>query len=177
MKKLLLAALLATLPAAAWSQSKQKDCGPLPPGFEGTAFTGDGDTIYGVGFRPGIRLWGSNAPELRDHDKAETIPGMRARALTADVLAAAGNKVACQSIEWDGYCRVVASCTAGGKDLTMELLKAGLSYGYYLAKHPARVDQALAYSDAEAAARKARVGLWPYWLGEKPPVEQSTVRP
>ena len=94
---------------------------------------------------------------------------MRARALTADLLAAAGHKVICTAIEWDSYCRVVATCTAGAKDLTMELLKAGMSYGFYLAKHPDRVDQALAYSNAEGAARKARVGLWPYWLGEANP--------
>jgi endonuclease YncB( thermonuclease family) len=162
---------MAVLPVTtAWPKSpnEARDCGPLPASFEGTAFTGDGDTIYGVGFKPGIRLWGSNAPELRDSDKAETIPGMRARALTADLLAAAGHRVSCQSIEWDGYCRVVATCTAGGKDLTLELLKAGMSYGFYLAKHPDRVGQALTYSNAEVAARKARVGLWPYWLGEAP---------
>jgi endonuclease YncB( thermonuclease family) len=112
-------------------------------------------------------------PELRDHDKAETIRGMRARALTADLLAAAGHKVSCQSIEWDSYCRVVATCTAGGKDLTLELLKAGMSYGFYLAKHPDHIAQALSYSNAEAEARKERRGLWLYWLGERPPVERS----
>jgi endonuclease YncB( thermonuclease family) len=177
MKNLLFATLLITLPATAWSQSRPKDCGALPPAFDGVAFTGDGDTIYGVGFKPGIRLWGSNAPELRDLAKAETIVGMKARALTADVLAQAGHKAHCEPIEWDAYCRVVATCTAGGKDLTLELLKAGLSYGYYLARHPDHVDQALAYSNAEAEARKARVGLWPYWLGEKPLVEPAPRQP
>jgi hypothetical protein len=47
------------------------------------------------------------------------------------------------------------------------LLKAGLSYGFFLAKHPDRVAQALAYSNAAQAARKARVGRWPHWLGEQ----------
>jgi endonuclease YncB( thermonuclease family) len=164
MKKALFAALLLILPSAAMAQPPKKDCGELPPGFEGIAFAGDGDTIYGVGLRPGIRLWGSNAPELRD-DKTETVAGMRARAFTADRLAEAGNKVSCQAIEWDAYCRMMATCTAGGKDLTLELLKAGLSYGFYLAKHPAHVDQALTYSNAEAEARKAGKGLWPMWLG------------
>jgi hypothetical protein len=49
----------------------------------------------------------------------------------------------------------------------MELLKAGLSYGFFLAKYPDRVAQALAYSNGAQAARKARVGRWPYGLGEQ----------
>lgn len=177
MKKLPLLVALLTLPATAWSQPKPKDCGPLPPPAEKVAFAGDGDTIYLVGWPWGVRLWGSNAPELRDHDKAETIPGMKARALTASRLSQGGNKASCEPIEWDSYCRVVATCTSGGKDLTLELLKAGLSYTYYLAKHPALVDRAMSYAKAEEDARKARAGLWPYWLGEKPLVEQASPRP
>jgi endonuclease YncB( thermonuclease family) len=178
MKKLLLAAALTLLPAAAWSKPPHRDCGPLPLTFEGVLFTGDGDTIYGVGFKPGIRLWGMNAPELRDSDKAETIPGMRARSLVADLLTEAGHKGRCEPIEWDGYCRVVATCTtAAGKDLTLEVLKAGLAYGFYLAKHPDHLKQAEAYDQAEYDARKAGRGLWPYWDGQKPAVEQSEAKP
>jgi endonuclease YncB( thermonuclease family) len=161
------AALLSAFALPALAQQK-KDCGALPPVFDGIAFTGDGDTIYGVGLKPGVRLWGLNAPELRDGAKAETVPGMRARALVADLLAAAGHKVHCAPIEWDGYCRVVATCTTGaGVDLTLASLQAGLAYGFYLARHPDQVETALKYSNAEAAARKERKGLWPEWLGEK----------
>jgi endonuclease YncB( thermonuclease family) len=177
MKKALLAAVMVaiSLPAAvlakqgrdqpAWCHDK-----PLPDAFEGMAFTGDGDTIYGVNFKPGIRLWGMNAPELRDAAKAETVPGMRARSLVDDLLAEAKHQVRCEPIEWDGYCRVVATCTtAKGVDLTMATLQAGLAYGFYLSKHPALMERALAYSDAEVASRKARIGLWPQWQGEKVP--------
>ncbi len=144
-----------------------KDCGPLPPVFEGVAFVGDGDTIYGVGFKAGIRIWGMNAPELRTRDKAETVPGMRARALVADLLADAGHQVRVDPIEWVVYCRVVATVrTARGVDLTLAAIEAGMAYGFYLARHPARVETALAYSDAEAVARKEHRGLWPIWLGE-----------
>ena len=165
----LAAALTALLALPAAAQSSKKDCGALPEAFEGVAFVGDGDTIYGVGFRPGIRLWGMNAPELRDSAKAETIPGMRTRALISDLLAASDNKARCTPIEWDGYCRVVATCTtAKGADLTLATLQAGLAYGYYLAKHPQLVTTALAYSNAEVEARKERRGLWANWMGEKP---------
>ena len=117
-----------------------RDCGPLPPVFEGVAFVGDGDTIYGTGFKAGIRVWGMNAPELRTRDKAETVPGMRARALVADLLADAGHKVRVDPIEWDGYCRVVATVrTARGVDLTLAAIEAGMAYGFYLARHGANI--------------------------------------
>lgn len=171
MKAALLAAVLAAiaLPVAAKSPPKTaKECGPLPAAFEGVGFVDDGDTISVVGVRPGIRLWGLNAAELRDHQRAETMAGMKARALVADLLAAADNKVRCEPIEWDKYCRVVSTCLTGtGVDLTMAALKAGLAYGFYLAKHPQNVDTALAYSRAETEARRERRGLWPVWMGEK----------
>jgi endonuclease YncB( thermonuclease family) len=164
------AALALLVPTAAPAKTPEppKECGALPPAFDGTLFVGDGDTYNGVGYRAPIRVWGMNAPELRDRDKAETVPGMRARAFVADLLAAASNKAACRPIEWDRYCRVVASCTTGnGKDITLETLKAGFAYGFYLWKHADRVDQAVAYSNAEAEARREKRGLWPQWLGEK----------
>lgn len=171
MKTALLAAGLVALalPVAAKSPPKQpKECGALPGAFEGVGFVGDGDTINVVGMRPGVRLWGLNAAELRDRQHAETMPGMKARALVADLLTSADNKVRCEPIEWDSYCRIVATCLTGdGTDLTMASLKAGLSYGFYLAKHPQLVDTALAYARAETEARRERRGLWPIWMGEK----------
>jgi endonuclease YncB( thermonuclease family) len=173
-KKALLAAVLVAISTPAWS----KDCGPLPTTFEGTAFTGDGDTIYGVGFKPGIRVWGMNAPELRDAQKEETVAGMQARARTADLLAEAGHKARCEPIEWDGYCRVVAVCTtATGVDITLDLLQHGLAYGFYLGRHPDKVDLALKYSMAEYEARKAKAGLWPYWMGQRPLVAERASQP
>lgn len=94
------------------------------------------------------------------------MPGLRARAWVADRLADADHKVRCDPIEWDGYCRVVATCTtAKSVDLTLPTLQASLAYGYYLAKHPALVARALAYSESEATARRENRGLWPVWLG------------
>lgn len=164
-----LLALFAVAPIAAQAAPPaKKDCGTLPGAFAGATFAGDGDTIYTIGVKPGIRLWGMNAPELRDGSKAETVPGMRARALVADLLAASKQQARCEPIEWDSYCRIVATCTtAAGADLTLATLTAGLAYGFYLSKHPDRLDQAITYADAETEARKAHRGLWPQWLGEK----------
>ncbi|MBX9944907.1 MAG: thermonuclease family protein [Reyranella sp.] len=174
MKTAVLAAVL-TLAAIAPAQAQKGPAGAakcytqgaLPETLAGIAFAGDGDTIHGAGWSWPVRLWGLQAPELRDRAKADTSPGMRARAHLADVLAAGDHRVTCTPIEFDAYCRVVATCRTGaGVDLTASVLEAGLAYGYFLAKHPSRVDQALAYSKAEAAARKAERGLWPTWLGK-----------
>jgi endonuclease YncB( thermonuclease family) len=160
------AALAATaLPAAARSQTK--DCGQLPGPYDGLLFTGDGDTLYGAGFGPPIRLWGVQAPELRDTSKQETVTGMRARALVEDLLAANGYKAHVEPAKWDRYCRAVAVVTVGGKEPALELIRAGLGYGFYLSEtKPYGEAKSVAYGTAEAAARKARLGLWPQWLGE-----------
>ncbi|MFN4018221.1 MAG: thermonuclease family protein [Reyranella sp.] len=171
MKTPLLAAVLVafSLPVAAKSPPKAaRECGALPATFEGVGFVDDGDTINVVGMRPGVRLWGLNAAELRDRQRAETVAGMKARALVADLLTEADNKVRCEPIEWDKYCRVVSTCLTGaGVDLTMATLKAGLAYGFYLAKHPQLVETALSYAKAETEARREKRGLWPVWMGEK----------
>ena len=169
MKALPLALTLAAIAAPALAQqTPPKDCGALPGAFTGVAFAGDGDTIYGVDYKPPIRLWGLQAPELRDAAKGESTAGMRTRAALEDLLAASGWKVRCAPRKWDRYCRVVASCTAGNVDVSLELVRAGLAYGFYLSDvAPADVATAIAYAQAEADARKARRGLWPQWLGEK----------
>lgn len=169
---LLATVLVAVAASAAHAQNKPKrDCGELPGTFVSVAYVGDGDTIYAPN-RPPVRLWGVDTPELRDPGKVWTVPGMRARAFLADLLQRAGNQVACRPLEWDSYCRTVASCSAKAADsgevfsLTLEILKAGYGMSFYLAKHPDHADEAAVYSRAEFEAREARRGLWPMWLGE-----------
>jgi endonuclease YncB( thermonuclease family) len=173
-KILLLGAVLAALTTPAWS----KDCGPLPGAFDGVAFSGDGDNIYGIGFPHSIRLWGINAPEERDGQKAETVPGMRARAALEDLLERSDHKVRCEVLKFDPYCRIVAWCKAGDADLGLEMLKRGMAFGFYLSE-PVHGDAtlSLAYAAAEAEARHTQKGLWPGWLGIKPAVEQAPPRP
>jgi endonuclease YncB( thermonuclease family) len=157
---------LVALPAGA--DTPKKDCGQLPGTFEGLVFSGDGDTIYGVGYAPSIRLWGIQAPELRDKQTGqESTAGMRTRAALEDLLAASGHRAKCEPRKWDRYCRVVASCSAGTTDVSLELLKGGMAYGFWLSDTaPDKVALSVSYATAEAEARKARRGLWKDWLGE-----------
>jgi endonuclease YncB( thermonuclease family) len=79
----------------------------------------------------------------------------------------------------------VATCTAGGQDIALQLLKAGLAYGFGLNSsapetRDAVIARRLAYAKAEEDARHARIGLWPAWLGETSPgtpVERPAARP
>jgi len=158
----------AALPVAAIAQDAPQKCGNLPDAFEGLAFSGDGDTIYGIGYTPPIRLWGIQAPELRDKQTGqETAAGMRTRAALEDLFAASGHRVTCEPRKWDRYCRVVASCKTGNVDVSLALIKAGLAYGFWLSDTaPDKGAVSVAYAAAEAEARQARRGLWPQWLGE-----------
>lgn len=165
----LAAALTALLVLPAGAEPPKKDCGPLPATFEGLVFSGDGDTVYGVGYAPPIRLWGIQAPELRDKQTGqESAAGMRTRAALEELLAASGHRAKCEPRKWDRYCRVVASCAAGTTDVSLELLKGGMAYGFWLSDTASdKAALSVAYAMAEAEARKERRGLWPIWLGEK----------
>jgi endonuclease YncB( thermonuclease family) len=179
MKLLSLLAALLSLSTAAHAQQtgKPADCGALPETWSGTAFAIDGDTLAGVGLKPHIRIWGIQAPELRDAAKQETVPGMRARAALADMITAGAGGVSCRVTKFDRYCRLVAVCVAGKDDafttdtalhLGMRMLAAGMAYGFYLEDvPPTRPDLGERYDRAEFSAREKRIGLWKMWLGEK----------
>jgi endonuclease YncB( thermonuclease family) len=179
----LLTSLLVTMAIAgvAMAQERRQDCnrqGPMPKTWEGLAFATDGDSLAGIGLKPPLRLWGMRAPQLRDKDEQETVPGMRARAALEDMLTASDHNVSCRIHGWDGVCRLVAQCAitaewptgskAQSHDLALRLVEDGLAYGFGL-------DDALAWDkDAsakiahfEALARQARKGLWPIWLGDR----------
>ncbi|WP_428673657.1 thermonuclease family protein [Reyranella sp.] len=153
---------------------------PVPPLVEGRASAVDGDTLAIAG-HPRLRLWGIQAPELRDRRSGvETGPGMQARAGLADRLARGGDDpVHCRPSKWDHWCRLVATCEAASgngpdgrpvyEDLSAGLLRDGMAYTFMLddtegrrAEDSGRADE---YSRAESAARKGRIGLWPIWMG------------
>lgn len=172
-----LLAALWLLPAAGavaqQSSAKPADCGPLPADWTGTAFAIDGDTLAGVGLKPHIRIWGIQAPELRDAAKQETVPGMRARASLDDLLAPAGNKVTCRIAKFDRYCRIVAQCTANARgpastvpiDIGAQMLVLGQAYGFYLEDTlPWDTDAGTRYIGEERAARERKRGLWQEWM-------------
>jgi endonuclease YncB( thermonuclease family) len=146
--------------------------GELPKAWQGQAFAIDGTTLAGIGLKPHLRLWGIQTAELRDKQTGqETVPGMRARAALADLLAKSDHKLKCRPIKFDRTCHLVAQCSlddAQAGDLGGGLIAAGMAYGFLLDDLPAWEPRAgQRYADAEFEARKAKRGLWPMWLGEK----------
>jgi endonuclease YncB( thermonuclease family) len=90
---------------------------------------------------------------------------MAARAALADLLAAGA--LHCRPTKWDRWCRAVATCDSGGVDLSAALLDAGMAYGFMLDDPVGDTgERAADYARREAAARKARAGLWREWLGD-----------
>src|SRR5215470_12770549 len=153
------------------------DCtamGVLHEAWSGAAYAIDGDTLVGVGLKPAIRLWGIQAPELRDGAKNDTVQGMRARAALEDLLGKSDHKLKCRVARFDRECRVIAQCSldagADSIDVGGAMIASGMAYGYLLAETlpwEPKASQRYADADAEVEARKARRGLWPVWLGEK----------
>ncbi len=147
---------------------------PVPAAFEAEAYAIDGDTLAFVGLKPHVRIWGIQAPELRDRDNLETVPGMRSRAALEDLVATAARKLSCRPTQWDRYCRLVAVCNArtqnalASTDLGLNMLSLGMAYGFYLDADAIAglPDLSRLYASHEAAARKNRIGLWPIWMGD-----------
>jgi len=185
---LLLAVVIALAAEALAQQSKRPPPPPPPPAdpdrpdctsmgalheaWSGAAYAIDGDTLVGVGLKPAIRLWGIQAPELRDGAKNDTVQGMRARAALEDLLGKSDHKLKCRVARFDRECRVIAQCSldagADSIDVGGAMIASGMAYGYLLAETlPWEPKASQRYADAEFEARKARRGLWPVWLGEK----------
>lgn len=136
---------------------------PVPDLVEGQAFAVDGDTLAIAGM-PRIRLWGIQAPDLRDSvTKRETREGMRARTVLAGLLDGVMS-VRCVPTRWDGYCRLVAVCDAKGDDLAQDMLIRGMAFTARLDDSPGEsgVDP-LKYILREVIARQERRGLWRHW--------------
>ena len=184
MKSLVLAAALAAVAVPALAQpvprktatalSDAPDCaamGTLPATWDGQVYAIDGATLAGVGLKPHVRIWGIQAPELRDATKAESVAGMRARAALEDLLEPSGHKVKCRATKFDRSCRIVAQCSlddARGGDIGGAMIAAGMAYGFSLDEAlPWEARASQRYATAEAEARKQRQGLWKEWLGEK----------
>jgi endonuclease YncB( thermonuclease family) len=162
-------------PTTAAPEAKSSECsavGELPKAWDGQAFAIDGHTLGGVGLKAHLRIWGIQAPELRDAGKAESVPGMRARAYLADLLAKSDHKVKCRPARFDRQCRIVAQCSladpGGSPDLGGSMLAGGMAYGLDLDEAlPWESRAGQRYADAEFEARKARKGLWPIWMGDQ----------
>lgn len=150
---------------------------PVPTKVDGLAYAIDGDTLA-IDGQPHIRVWGIQAPELRDkHTGQETVAGMRSRAHLEDLLKPSRQAVSCTPTKWDRYCRLVATCDTKypsgqpngvAEDLGWQMIDAGQAYGYYLDETLQRApDTSRAYAAAESLARAQRRGLWTGWLGDR----------
>lgn len=161
-------------PKAAPESPGSAECatsGPLPDSWSGQAYAIDGGTLAGVGLKAHIRIWGIQAPELRDAARNETIAGMRARATLEDLLSRSDHKVKCRIAKLDRDCKAVAQCSldagADSIDVGGAMIASGMAYGFSLEETLSWEPKASQrYADAEFEARKQRRGLWPLWLGE-----------
>ena len=126
--------------------------GPLT----GTARIIDGDTL-GLATPEGeaiIRLHGIDAPERaqRCADAAGDAYPCGARATEALGALVGRARVTCEPIDMDRHERIVARCTARGRDLGQAMVAAGMARAY--------LRYATDYLPDENAARAARRGQW-----------------
>jgi endonuclease YncB( thermonuclease family) len=119
---------------------------------EGPYRAKDGDSISYKG--RDIRLYGIDAPELRQHcdDKegASYDCGTKAREALRSLIR--GRTVSCRSRERDRYGRDVAVCSVAGVELNREMVKRGWAIAYR------RISTR--YVAEEDEARKAKRGIW-----------------
>ena len=114
---------------------------------------------------PNVRLWGVDAPELRDTGKVEAVAGMRARVALGELVS--GKAVTVRAVECDAYGRTVANVEAGGVDLSLAMVRAGMAYVFaHYAFRPDMLDRFKALADAEREAREKGAGLWQVWLAK-----------
>lgn len=127
----------------------------------------DGDTVTvldGENRQWKIRVAGIDAPEKKVHKKAYGAPieaqpfgNASERSLSGMV---AGKPV---TVEWDKrdrYGRVVGKVLVSGRDAGLAQVEAGMAWWYRKYSHEQSLDDRIAYSAAEDAARSARKGLW-----------------
>lgn len=172
-----LLAMVVAMPAGA-QQAETRNCAAIPAEHTGRFTVIDGDTIAVTGLKPHVRLWGIQAPEVRDRSSGvETVGGMRARVALAEL---SGLTVRCAVAKRDRYCRAVARCTLPntpegkeGVDLSEMMLREGLAYGYYLDEEfPGLPELGATYLRREEFARENRMGMWHRWLGEAEPARR-----
>lgn len=115
----------------------------------------DGDTVY-VRINPfrkiKVRIAGEDAPES-DQDYGEESREFLNRLLYR-------KKVSVQIVDRDRYGRYVGIVTSDNRDVTLEILKAGLAWCYYAYLKNLPPHLASAYKKAAYNAKMNRRGLW-----------------
>lgn len=152
MRRIALAAAVAIATAGAGVAGASAAGAGEAARIEGRARVVDGDTLDFGAVR--VRLHGVDAPETAQTCAAAG-GGVWAcgAAATARLTAlAAGATIACEPTDRDRYGRIVAVCSARGRDLGGALVAEGLAWAF--------LRYADDYAPTEAAARAAKLGVW-----------------
>lgn len=114
----------------------------------------DGDSFRLGGHR--YRLHGIDAPELhqgcKDAQGRDWPCGTRARSELRRLIGT--HPVECRAVTVDRFGRIVANCTAGGKDIAEEMVRSGYATVF------TRSGFASPYEKAQAEARAEKRGIW-----------------
>lgn len=126
----------------------------------------DGDTLVIRGQK--IRLWGVDAPEVRQSCSsprgAEVACGRMAKTALRDLV---GRETPdCVRVDRDRYNRTVARCSIRGQDIGLSMLRQGWAMRYTLASdnRPWEAIRRARYLEAEVSARTNGRGIWA-WEG------------
>lgn len=114
----------------------------------------DGDTVtVGIGVeRIRVRLAGIDAPELKQPYGKEARDFLASRVLNKSIVVSWRKK--------DKYRRTVGMLLLDGRDVNLELIRAGLAW-HYTKYAPEQIDSArMLYSATERQAHEKRAGLW-----------------
>ena len=137
-----------TVPALGQEQKIYEVSGPARPL--------DADVLVVAETHPPIRLYGIDAPEKLQpcwlDDKPWACNAVATRTL---LLLIEHHEVTCRQVKDDNRRRrgkIYAVCTAGGKDLAEEMVRAGMAVAFR--------EQSMNYVEAEAEASAAKVGIW-----------------
>ena len=121
----------------------------------------DGDTLTVLGAANNqhkIRLQGIDAPESKQAF------GQKSKRRLSDYVF--GKDVTVKWKSKDKYGRMLGTVFVDGKDINLEMLKAGMAWHYK------KYDSTPAYAQAESEARAAKRGLWQ----DKKPIEPEAFR-
>lgn len=140
-------ATLATLLIIVFSLSAQAQDRPDTPLLAGQAIIHDGDTFRIKG--QSIRLWGIDAPELKQRC-GKRLCGLEARAALAAIISE--HSVVCIP-KGRSHNRIVALCRVNGADIAAAMVRRGMAFSY--ARYSGNF-----YTDAENDARARHAGIW-----------------
>jgi endonuclease YncB( thermonuclease family) len=112
----------------------------------------DGDTLVIGGVR--VRLEGIDAPETGQTCGGRELSSWACGTAALEALAGlvAGQRVSCTGSGYDVYGRLLASCTAAGRELNAEMVRNGLAWAF--------VRYSQRYAALEAEARSRLIGIW-----------------